>query len=155
MPSGSPPTCGAGCSLGDILAKTLALWLPAVLISLGFPRLFEEEIFAIWILDYIFAYAIGVAFQYYAIAPMRNLGPREGLWAAAKADTFSLTSWQIGMYGLMAIVYFWLFPTFWDVTLKASMPAFWFVMQFAMLAGFVTSYPVNWWLISAGLKERM
>jgi hypothetical protein len=25
----------------------------------------------------------------------------------------------------------------------------------AMIAGFLTSYPVNWWLIRAGIKERM
>jgi hypothetical protein len=24
-----------------------------------------------------------------------------------------------------------------------------------MLAGFLTSYPVNWWLVSSGIKERM
>ena len=29
------------------------------------------------------------------------------------------------------------------------------MMQIAMMAGFVTSYPVNWWLINSGLKERM
>jgi hypothetical protein len=28
-------------------------------------------------------------------------------------------------------------------------------MQIAMLAGFITSYPVNWWLIKVGIKERM
>ncbi len=32
---------------------------------------------------------------------------------------------------------------------------FWFAMQAAMVAGFLTSYPVNWWLVSAGVKERM
>ena len=34
-------------------------------------------------------------------------------------------------------------------------PEFWFLMQIAMLGGFVTAYPVNWWLIRAGLKEKM
>jgi FtsP/CotA-like multicopper oxidase with cupredoxin domain len=34
-------------------------------------------------------------------------------------------------------------------------PIFWFMMQIAMLAGFLTSYPVNWWLLRAGIKERM
>ena len=29
------------------------------------------------------------------------------------------------------------------------------MMQLAMMAGFVTSYPVNWWLIRAGVKEKM
>jgi hypothetical protein len=28
-------------------------------------------------------------------------------------------------------------------------------MQFAMMAGFMTSYPVNIWLLRAGLKEKM
>ena len=35
-----------------------------------------------------------------------NLSPKEGLLAALKADTLSLGSWQIGMYGGMAIVKF-------------------------------------------------
>jgi hypothetical protein len=32
---------------------------------------------------------------------------------------------------------------------------FWFMMQIAKIAGFSTSYPVNWWLIETGGKERM
>jgi len=28
-------------------------------------------------------------------------------------------------------------------------------MQWAMIGGFITSYPVNWWLIRAGIKESM
>ncbi len=29
-----------------------------------------------------------------------------------------------------------------------TVPAFWFLMQIGMAAGFATSYPVNWWLIA-------
>lgn len=29
------------------------------------------------------------------------------------------------------------------------------MMQIAMVAGFITSYPVNWWLVSKGIKEKM
>ena len=65
--------CGSGCTLGDICAEWLAFGLPAVAIWLGWHSLFSEKIFAIWILDYIFAYAIGIVFQYYTIAPMRRL----------------------------------------------------------------------------------
>ncbi len=32
---------------------------------------------------------------------------------------------------------------------------FWFMMQIAMICGFLTAYPVNWWLIRTGLKEKM
>jgi hypothetical protein len=38
---------------------------------------------------------------------------------------------------------------------SVSSPEFWFAMQLAMLAGFATSYPVNWWLVRKGLKEKM
>jgi Domain of unknown function (DUF4396) len=29
------------------------------------------------------------------------------------------------------------------------------MMQIAMVFGFVTSYPINWWLIPSGVKEEM
>ena len=35
------------------------------------------------------------------------------------------------------------------------MPEFWSTMQVAMIFGFLTSYPVNWWLLRSGLKEKM
>jgi hypothetical protein len=33
--------------------------------------------------------------------------------------------------------------------------AYWLTMQAAMLAGFATTYPVNWALIRTGVKEAM
>jgi len=30
-----------------------------------------------------------------------------------------------------------------------------FLMQIGMAAGFLTSYPVNWWLVRSGIKEKM
>jgi len=30
-----------------------------------------------------------------------------------------------------------------------------FAMQWAMLAGFATAFPMNWWLVRRGIKERM
>jgi hypothetical protein len=41
------------------------------------------------------------------------------------------------------------------VMLMPDTVEFWFVMQLAMIAGFITSYPMNWWLIRAGIKEEM
>ena len=29
------------------------------------------------------------------------------------------------------------------------------MMQLGMFLGFLTSYPVNWWLIRKGIKEKM
>ena len=101
--------------------------------------------------DYLFAFAIGVAFQYFTIKPMRDLSVGDGLIQAVKADALSLTAWQVGMYGWMAIAIFLIFRH----EIEKTDPVFWFMMQIAMLAGFVTSYPVNWWLLRAGIKEKM
>ena len=46
-------------------------------------------LFAEYIGDYALAVALGIVFQYFAIAPMRGLGLRDGLKAAAKADSGS------------------------------------------------------------------
>ncbi|HZD52558.1 MAG TPA: DUF4396 domain-containing protein [Woeseiaceae bacterium] len=151
--------CGAGCALGDICAEFLALGFPAIAIGLGWKSLFPAghhgKIFAVWILDYLFAFAFGVLFQYLTIKPMRGLSPAQGLVQALKADTLSLTAWQIGMYGFMAFAHFFVFVRVWNASITPSMPAFWFAMQIAMLFGFATSYPINWWLIRVGVKEAM
>lgn len=135
--------CGSGCTVGDILVEVILLAVPLTL--------FGKPIFAAWVIDYIAAFTFGIAFQYFTIQPMRHLPPREGLIAALKADTLSLTAWQIGMYGWMAIVSFGIFGH----ELPKTSPVFWFMMQIAMLAGFATSYPVNWWLVRVGIKEKM
>lgn len=147
--------CGAGCTLGDIVAETLALGFPAIAIAFGWHSVFSERIFAVWAFDYLLAFGFGIVFQYFTIAPMRHLSVWPGLWAAVKADTLSLTAWQVGMYGFMAIAHFWIFGALLGVKLTAAMPEFWFMMQIAMLCGFATSYPVNLWLIKIGWKEKM
>jgi Domain of unknown function (DUF4396) len=147
--------CGAGCTLGDIVAEWLCFGAPVIAVAFGYQSIFPDKIFAVWVVDYIFAFSIGIVFQYFTIAPMRGLGLWDGIVAAVKADTLSLTAWQIGMYGFMALAYFYFFRVLIAVKLETNMPEFWFMMQIAMLCGFATSYPVNWWLIRAGLKEKM
>jgi hypothetical protein len=134
--------CGAGCTLGDLAAEWFVYAVPVTL--------FGQKIFGSWALDFAAAYLLGIAFQYFTIVPMRGLKPTAGIIAAAKADTLSLTAWQLGMYGWMAVVHFTIFGE-----IPKTNPVFWFMMQIAMLAGFVTSYPVNWWLVRSGLKEKM
>jgi len=147
--------CGAGCTLGDIVAEWLCFAVPAIAVWFGWHSLFEEKMFAVWIVDYIFAFGFGIVFQYLTIAPMRGLSFRAGMIAALKADTLSLTAWQVGMYGFMAIAQFYFFRTLIGEKLEVNSVEFWFMMQIAMIAGFATSYPVNWWLIRAGIKEKM
>jgi hypothetical protein len=147
--------CGSGCTLGDIVAEALLLTFPGIASAFGLGWLFGDEIFAAWVLDFVLAFLIGIAFQYLAIVPMRGLSPREGLVQAVKADAASLTAWQVGMYAFMAVAQFGIFEPMLGVRLGAAKPEFWFMMQVAMLCGLATSYPVNWWLIRSGLKEQM
>lgn len=83
--------CGSGCTLGDLVAETLVIAIPVTL--------FGNEVFGTWTVDFVLAFLFGIVFQYFTIAPMRGLGLKDGLAAAVKADTASLTSWQVGMYG--------------------------------------------------------
>jgi hypothetical protein len=147
--------CGSGCTLGDIMAEWLMVAFPAIAIAFGYKSIFSQEIFARWVVGYFFAYAVGVLFQYFTIAPMRGLSVSKGIVAAIKADTLSLTAWQFGMYGFMAIAHFAVFQIAFGAKLESSSPEFWFMMQIGMICGFLTSYPVNWWLIRSGLKEKM
>ncbi|HZD41650.1 MAG TPA: DUF4396 domain-containing protein [Terriglobales bacterium] len=135
--------CGSGCTLGDICAEWLIVLFPFTL--------FGKTIFGAWVIDYAFAFLFGIAFQFFTIKPMRNVSSGQALKAAVKADTLSLTSWQCGMYGWMAIAVFLIFGH----ELAKTDPVFWFMMQIAMIAGFMTSYPVNWWLLRKKIKEPM
>lgn len=91
----------AGCMLGDVLTEWLAFLVLAVAIWFGWQSLFAETIYAVWVLDFVFAFGL----------------------CAPRAEVNTV--------------------------------AFWFIMQVAMVAGFATAYPVNWWLVFSGIKERI
>ncbi|HVW98018.1 MAG TPA: DUF4396 domain-containing protein [Mucilaginibacter sp.] len=135
--------CGGGCTLGDLLAANMLMLFPLVF--------FGSKLLTEWTAEYVAAFIIGIIFQYYAIKPMKDLSAGEAIGAALKADALSLTFWQIGMYGWMAISNFLIFHR----VLEASEPAFWLMMQIGMILGFFTAFPVNWWLIKKGIKEAM
>ncbi len=136
--------CGAGCALGDLLAECFVIAVPVAFLG--------RAVFGTWLVDFAFAFALGVAFQFFTIAPKRGLKLVPGLVAALKADTLSLVAWQAGMYGWMAVA---LFVRYSPASLPKTGPEFWFMMQVAMGAGFLTAYPVNWYLLRRGLKEPM
>lgn len=147
--------CGAGCSLADLIVEWVLFIAPSLLVIGGYTWLFSTALFAKFVIAYIVAYIIGISFQYFAIAPMRGLNFKQGIIAAIKADTLSLTSWQIGMYAIVALCQLYLFPLWFNGMVPVNNATFWLMMQIAMLAGFVTAYPVNWFLIKTGIKEKM
>jgi hypothetical protein len=137
--------CGSGCTLGDVISEFaifgLALTIAGVTLGAEYAG------------DYILALAFGIIFQYFAIAPMRGLGLKDGLIAAAKADFISLTAFEAGLFGWMAIMAFVLFPA--PHHLMPSSAAYWLLMQIGMIIGYFTSWPANVWLVNRGIKVPM
>jgi Domain of unknown function (DUF4396) len=136
--------CGAGCTLGDIIAEFS-------LFGLG-VTLFGSPLYASFATDLFLAWLLGIAFQYFTIKPMRNLSPSQALVAALKADTLSILTFEIGLFGWMALTYFVRFP---NPHLEPNQPLYWFMMQIGMVIGYFTSYPMNHLLIQWGTKEAM
>lgn len=147
--------CGAGCAVGDIVGEFGLVAFPVLGTAVGLGALYQERIFAGWIIDFVVAFVVGIAFQYASIVPMRGLSVGAGIVAALKADTLSIASWQVGMYGLMAVAQFLVLPALVGGRAGVLTPEFWVVMQLAMVAGFACAFPVNAWLVRRGLKEAM
>ncbi|MCW2522235.1 MAG: rane protein [Frankiales bacterium] len=137
--------CGAGCSLGDVISEFAIFGLGLTIAGV--------TLWAEYAGDYLLALAFGIVFQYFAIAPMRGLRLKDGLIAATKADFISLTAFEVGLFGWMAIVAHVLFPA--PHHLMPSSAAYWLLMQVGMIIGFLTSWPANVWLLRRGIKVPM
>lgn len=136
--------CGAGCTLADIIGEWFTNYVPVTVAG--------SQLLGNWVLDFVLALIIGIYFQFYAIREMEKISVGNALTRAFKADFFSLLSWQIAMYGWMAIVSFGLFV---NEPLPKDTWMFWFMMQLAMLFGFLCAYPMNALLIKLGVKKGM
>jgi len=66
------------------------------------------------------------------------------------ADILSVIFYQIGMY-------LWMLICIYGVHMKLNVfcISYWFIMQIAMLASFVTAYPTNVILTKLGIKEAV
>lgn len=135
--------CGAGCAIGDIVGEVLVG-------SLGLTILGSQHLAGI-VVPFGFAYLLGIGFQYATIAPMRGISGWPAIREALKADTVSITAYEIGMLGWMFISRDELI----GAGLSPTDPVYLFTMQIAMVIGFVCSYPANWWLIRRGIKSAM
>ena len=137
--------CGAGCTLADIVGVWFLFFVP---VAIG-----GSILAGTWVVDYLLALAFGIGFQYAAIRGMERTLPRgEAIRRAAKADILSLTAWQAGMYGWMAVAIFALNG---GEAMPRTSFVFWFSMQVAMACGFLVALPVNILLIRAGIKKGM
>ncbi len=80
---------------------------------------------------------------------MRRLGFRDGVKAAAKADILSLSAFEVGRFGWMALIAL-VYP---DPHLHPTSPVYSCLMQIGMIIGFATAWPANVSLIKRGIKD--
>lgn len=135
--------CSSGCSLGDMIGVPI--------VALTGLTIAGSTLFADYTVEFIVAYIFGIAFQYYGMGFKKQKEPEKAIKNAIKADTWSLIAFEIGMFGWMALVHYVFF-------IQVPMPntaVFWFMMQIAMMLGFLTSYPANWILVKKGIKHAM
>jgi hypothetical protein len=124
--------CGSGCVIGDIIGAPIVVATGWVLLG---QRLYSE-----YVVEFALAYLFGIAFQYFPIRAMRQVATSEAIIDAVKADTLSLTAFDVGMFAWMAVIRFLLMPSHRP---DASSVVFWFMMQIGMVLGFLTTYPAN------------
>ncbi len=136
--------CGAGCMVADVFCEFG--------IAAAGVTLLGSVLWAEYAIDFAAAWVLGIVFQYFAIKPMKKLTAAQAFLAAVKSDTLSILAFQIGMYAWMALVFFRFFP---HPHITPFQPQYWLMMQVAMICGYATAYPMNWWLIRTGLKEAM
>ena len=137
--------CGAGCTLADIVGEWFLFFVP---VAIG-----GSILAGTWVVDYLLALAFGIGFQYAAIRGMERTLPRcEAIRRAAKADILSLTAWQAGMYGWMAVAIFALNGG--DAMTRPSYGIS-ITMRIARAYGVREAQHVNIHLIRAGIKKGM
>ncbi len=141
--------CGAGCTIGDIVGEAGLFAVGGAVARFVGGSEFATKL----VVDFVLAYLLGVVFQYVTIVPMRGLSGAKGIAAAVRADTISISAFEVGMFVWMALTQYVFLPE--PNRIHPNMAVYWFMMQIAMIVGWATSYPANIWLIRKGWKEKM
>lgn len=143
--------CMAGCALGDLLAMVAVQglgWSP-------FGRGLTGEVLLGSVLAFLFGLFI---FQALPIMAERRLGFAAALTVALQADLWTISAYLAGQI-----------PTFYALAGSQAMgagtagmgglgvmsPASLLAMQASMAVGFLTTYPINYWLVATGVKHGM
>lgn len=135
---GSTMHCVAGDGVGIIVGALIAVWI-------ALPH------FAGMVLEYLLGFGFGWAvFQALFMKDMAGGSYAKSLKSTFMAELLSMNVLMAGMMPAMVIPWVHVHEAH-----DPAQPAFWFRMSMALLFGFVCAYPMNWWLVSRGLKHGM
>lgn len=134
---GSTMHCVAGDGLGILVTA-------AVVAPLGLPKAVDLTI------EYVVGFTLG--WTIFQALFMRNMA---GTYRRSLRKTFlpEFLSMNFLMAAMMVTSSTLMSAA--PIAADPTHPAFWFVMSIALSVGFVVAYPINWWLVSRGLKHGM
>ena len=102
-------------------------------------------------LEYVLGFGFGwTIFQALFMRDMVGGSYSKSLQKTFLAEFLSMNTLMAAMLPISALGRFLI-----GSMLTPRMPEFWFVMSVALFAGFIVAYPMNWWLVSHGLKHGM
>jgi len=135
---GSTIHCMAGDATGIIVAAAITL-------TLGLPMWLDS------ISEYFFGFAFGLLiFQSLFMKDMMGGSYLTAVRRSFLPEWLSMNAVMAGMIPTMVILMSK------DMSaMEATSPRFWGVMSLATLVGLVIAFPVNAWLVAAGLKHGM
>jgi hypothetical protein len=136
---GSTLHCVAGDATGVIIAATITGLL-------GLPMWFDMTA------EYVFGFVFGFfIFQALFMRDMFGGSYTTALRRSFMPEWLSMNTMMAGMFPTM--VYFMM-----GSDMRAMDPReliYWGVMSISIAVGFFTAYPMNWWLVSKGLKHGL
>lgn len=132
--------CAAGCVLGDIVA------IPIISMLNYIP--FHSLLIAHAILSLILSLIFGVALQFFALRQIEGFSLFRALWRAIKTDVFSLIVYQAGMFLCLELAFRFILHG----QIEPRLLSFWFMLQIALMIGFVFAWPANKFLLQRGIK---
>jgi hypothetical protein len=105
--------------------------------------------------DIALEYALGFGFGWCIFQSLFMRDMAGGSYRSALYSTFfpELLSMNCLMAGMVPVMTLAMKST--HAGRDPSGPTFWFIMSMALLFGFITAYPMNWWLVSRHLKHGM
>lgn len=105
--------------------------------------------------DIALEYILGFGFGWSVFQSLAMRGMAGGSYKRSLSITFfpELLSMNFLMAGMVPMMTFGMNHV--PAAMSPLRPAFWFVMSMALLVGFITAYPMNWWLVSHHMKHGM
>ena len=135
---GSTMHCVAGDGVGILAGAVIA-------------RLFHLPT----VTDIALEYALGFGFGWGIFQSLFMRDMAGGSYMRALSSTFfpELLSMNCLMAGMVPVMTLAMKGA--PASHDPSKPAFWFIMCMALLVGFITAYPMKWWLVSRHMKHGM